>query len=108
MVSRAPERSRSFALPAVLTALSLLAAGAASHPADAGESSKEESAVVPAEVLAVEVDGVYAARFGSRDAAALRTAGVNTVLVDVRRVGARRAGRLASVARSAKLIYLPI
>jgi hypothetical protein len=107
-MSRAPKRSRSFALPAVLTALSLLAAGAASHPADARESSTEESAVVPAEVLAVEVDGVYAARFGSRDAAALRTAGVNTVLVDVRRVGARRAGRLARVARAAKLIYLPI
>ena len=95
-MSCAPERSRSFALLAVITVLSSLAAGAASHPAGAGQSSTDRSFALPAEVLAVDVDDAYAARFGSRDAAALRTAGVNTVLVDLRRVGARRAGRLGA------------
>lgn len=107
-MSRVPQRSRSFALLAVMTALCLFAAGAASNPAGAGGRSGHGFSSLPAEVLAVELDSTSAARFGTRDAAALHAAGVNTVLVDVRRVGARRAGRLASVMRSTRLIFLPI
>jgi hypothetical protein len=107
-MKRAALGHRAYAVSAVLILLALSAAGAVSRPADAGPSLTEASAALPAAVWGVAIDSSYAGRFTPGDAAALRAAGVNALLVDVRRLGAQRATRLIGLAWSAKLTYLPI
>ena len=94
--------------PLVAALIAVVGVASLSGLARAGASSPVVTSALPASLWAVEIDPGSVARLEVADAARLRAAGVNTLLVDVRRLGTERSTKLIALSRSARLTYLPI